>query len=215
MKHHHAEYNQKHTAGGEPGAHDDKTKGEEHKDAPPTAPTKAPGTLFLKNKLEAETTTENAMETGYSKIWIGYRAIDRLFRYFGKSVRIEKFGYCQGPHGRPFRGFTPRQFSIRSCLGLCLRNVHGVKGFFMTRSLKNCLCYSNGYLPVHKMHDGKVDGEKCRGRANGQSNWNKDWRWMSLSIHYWSWSWSRGICGPSYRLAITSLVCYWFEALLS
>jgi len=53
VKHHHAEYNQKHTAGGEPGAHDDKTKGEEHKDAPPTAPTKAPGTLFLKNSLQA------------------------------------------------------------------------------------------------------------------------------------------------------------------
>ena len=58
MKHHHAEYNQKHTAGGEPGAHDDKTKGEEHKDAPPTAPTKAPGTLFLKNKLKASMQSE-------------------------------------------------------------------------------------------------------------------------------------------------------------
>ena len=53
VNHHHAEYNEKHKAGGEPGPHDDKTKGEEHKDAPPTAPTKAPGTLFLKNSLQA------------------------------------------------------------------------------------------------------------------------------------------------------------------
>jgi len=153
VNHHHAEYNAKHGAGGAPGPHGGEKSGE-HKDAPPTAPapvTPEPETkVFLKNKLEAETTTENAMETGYSKIWIGYRAIDRLFRYYGKSVRIEKFGYCQGTHGRPFRGFTPRQFSIRSCLGLCLRNVRGVRGFFMTRSLKNCLCYSNGYLPVHR-----------------------------------------------------------------
>ena len=52
VNHHHAEYNEKHKAGGEPGPHDDKTKGEEHKDVPPTDPTKVPpATLFLKNKL--------------------------------------------------------------------------------------------------------------------------------------------------------------------
>ena len=73
VNHHHAEYNAKHGAGGAPGPHGGEKPGE-HNDAPPTAPAPVPEPetkVFLKNKLEAETTTENAMETGYSKIWFG------------------------------------------------------------------------------------------------------------------------------------------------
>jgi len=54
VNHHHAEYNAKHAAGGEPGPHGGEKSGE-HKDAPPTAPVvpEPKTSLFLKNSLKA------------------------------------------------------------------------------------------------------------------------------------------------------------------
>jgi len=61
VNHHHAEYNAKHAAGGEPGPHGGEKSGE-HKDAPPTAPVvpEPKTSLFLKNSLKAQ----NQAETG-------------------------------------------------------------------------------------------------------------------------------------------------------